>query len=281
MTMHKHAIRSAVPYGVVPFFQPIVGLSGSYTTLSYEALGRIAIGGDILSPGQFLSEFEGTPLMAEFDREVTAKSIAEVAVWNVRRSTPLHLHVNAGKENLSDLGYAHFLRELLTAHQLDPAFLTVEVVESCPFWREPEVLEVLQALRELGVNLAVDDFPCWEDPSALLGFLDEQTVEFSTLKLDRSLVMALGKDDMSNSARREMVGYIRQVRALGMGVVAEGVENIDHVQLLQSLGVQAVQGFAIGRPQPAQHAHHLTEGETTSRVVPIPHWSTRQRPAAH
>ncbi len=253
--MHEIAkLRAAVPYGVVPFFQPIIGLREE--ALSYEALGRLVVDDEILHPGQFMSQLEELSLMVEFDREVTAKSIALVARWNAHRATPIHLHVNVGKENLSDPGYVHFLREMLMAHQFEPHHLTVEVVETCVFYEHPNQCDTLRGIRELGVKLAIDDFPCWDDAATLMRFLERKAVDFTMLKLDRSAVTALCGDESQTFDRTVVMEYLRRARALNLTIVAEGIEDLTAVPLLEQLEIDAIQGFAIGRPAPAAMVYH-------------------------
>lgn len=268
-TLTAKQVKDAIPVGVVPFFQPIVATSG---VISYEALGRLVVSGETLAPGQFMPFLEGLALEAEFDREVTAKAIAQVAKWNAHRSVPVHIHVNASSQTLRDPGYVHFLREMLAAHRLAPELLTVEVVETCAFWKQKEVLATLSAVRWVGVQIAIDDFPCWEDPEALLSWLERDTVGISALKLDRSLVQDACRPDAAPVVLREVQRYVRLARQRGMTVVAEGVENDEQALAMQLLGADALQGFGIGRPCPAEtayhHTHDLVEVQLALRTPP-------------
>ncbi len=269
-----NAIRRAIPHGVVPFFQPIIDIADqvpevvsrqvpqeALNQLSYEALGRLYIGGQMLLPGEFLPIIEGTALMVEFDRKVTAKSIRQVAIWNVHRSNPLHLHVNASTEALSDPGYVHFIWESLHANEFAPELLTVEVVETCSFWKRPDILNTLSALRWLGVNLAIDDFPCWPDPLSLLRYLKRQTIGFGAMKLDRPLIHEVCRKDVRQRKFDEVARYLEIAHGLGMKVVAEGIENSTQSLTMQLMGADSLQGFGIGLPAPSERAHHLLCGE--------------------
>lgn len=250
-------IVAAIPQGVTPFFQPIAWVDGR---ISYEALARLSVGqphARLLEPRAFLPFIEGEPELAELDCQMIARALHEVSRWNLRVPLPISLHVNVSDHVLVDPSFPAYLQELLVAHQVAPELLTVEILEHSQFWHRPEMLRVLAAIRRLGVHLAVDDFPNWEDPEGLLAWLRSDPLGISILKLDRSITTLVCAHTVAQSEFDRVVGYIETARRAGLRVVAEGIETTDQAVFMQCLGVDALQGYGIGRPAPASAVYHL------------------------
>ncbi len=260
--------------GALPFFQPI--LSESWDGVGYEALGRLVVNGDTLAPAQFLPILESAGLLPEFDQCITAKAIRQIADWRESCEVPLRLNVNASPETLRNGTFVSFIGQCLRDNGFPSALLTVELMETCSFWRDKDILATLRGLQSLGVNLAIDDFPEWEESTALLEWLGRETIRVRTLKLDRSVVRrACGRDldspyELSelHRARDEVSGYVRFADEHSLALVAEGVEDERDRMILTRLGIGTFQGFGLGRPQPAMQAYHLRQ--LTTSVVSVP-----------
>lgn len=258
-TLRGVQIRLAIPHGVVPFYQQILNLEKP-EEICYEVLGRLTVNGSMLAPGEFLPSLVRSPLMARFDREILRLAIAQCAAWATEEDRFVHLHVNASAQALVHPTYATFVKELLSRYQVDPQYLTIEVVETCTFWKSQTTLRTLKELRRLGVNIAIDDFPCWENPQALLDWLAANKGAVQTIKLDRSLVnAACGYDVKGNridefaadSYLQQLIRYVAFARKMDLAVVAEGVENQEQMVTMQLCGIELLQGYGIGKPQPA------------------------------
>ncbi len=242
----RHIVE-AIPDGVVPYFQPIVAKDGH---LSYEALGRLRVDGQLLTSMQFLPFLEGRLQLAAFDRQLIALAVAEMARCNLHNPRPVSLHVNVCNELLCDADFPQYLCEVLLAHDVWPWLLTVEILEHSDFWHNPKMISVLRDINRLGVQLAVDDFPCWTDANGLLVWLVDNQLGITVLKLDRSVIIRVAADDSTRADCDEVIRYIELARKAGMRVVAEGVETDEQALFMQCLGVDALQGFNIGRPAP-------------------------------
>jgi len=144
---------------------------------------------------------------------------------------------------------------LLKAHNVSPEQLVIEVVETCTFWREPAILYTLSRLRNIGVEIAIDDFPCWEESEGLIDWLRTEPVGIKTLKFDRSLVREVC-DNKESAEPREFMRYLAFAHERDMRVIAEGVEDEHDAITMELCGVDALQGFGIGKPKPAHLAFH-------------------------
>jgi EAL domain-containing protein (putative c-di-GMP-specific phosphodiesterase class I) len=127
---------------------------------------------------------------------------------------------------------------------LEPHLLSLEITETTIMADAEAAAETLRAIRALGVRLAIDDFGTGYSS---LTYLRRFPVE--TLKIDRSFVAGIGRD-REDEAIVDMV--LSLARALGLQVVAEGVETADQVDRLRRVGCDLMQGYYFGKPMPAE-----------------------------
>jgi EAL domain-containing protein (putative c-di-GMP-specific phosphodiesterase class I) len=121
--------------------------------------------------------------------------------------------------------------------------LEVEITESAMMGDQAEILAELAAIRALGVKLHVDDFGTGYSSLSQL-----QRMKMDVLKVDRSFTAELGR---SKEGTVFFQAIVSMAHALGMEVVAEGVENEDQLMILRALNCNEVQGYFVARPQPA------------------------------
>lgn len=268
-SVDAYSVQTSVPFGALPFFQPIVNLADS--SVSFESLGRLRHEGVVLNPAQFLPHLEGTPALEQFDRAILAKSVAQIAEWKMRLKVHAHVHVNASSDALRSTSYAQYVHRLLTRSKVDPSQLTIEVIETCSFWKDEQILKTLAVLQAIGVKVAIDDFPAWSDPRGLLEWLTAQPRGVDYLKIDRSLVRKvcdLRQD--GGLAFREIREYVSVAKSLGIHTIAEGVEKVVDSEIMQFCGVDALQGYGIGKPVPAHLAEqHFNISSTQQCALPM------------
>jgi EAL domain-containing protein (putative c-di-GMP-specific phosphodiesterase class I) len=126
---------------------------------------------------------------------------------------------------------------------LEPRYLSLELTESVLVNHHKEGSEALHALRAMGLHLAVDDFGTGYSSFSYL-----KHFPLDTLKIDRSFIreIAIHPDDAAITTAIIAMGH-----ALGLRVIAEGVETEAHLALLQKQGCDEVQGYLVGRPVPS------------------------------
>lgn len=215
----------------------------------YPADGRL-LGGEVLlrwdhpslgeiSPREFLPIVEVLGLTARLDAWVMARSLAWFAAPRPGAVLPI-LAINVNLASLEGPGFITALDEQLRRHGLDPRRLELEITEHADFSDPERVAQTLKALERLGVRLALDDFGTGRTAFQLL-----QRLPLSTVKLDRDLLYAAGREPR---AREAYVALVRFCEQLGLDTVAEGVENGAQAEWLSELGVTEVQGFFYARP---------------------------------
>jgi EAL domain-containing protein (putative c-di-GMP-specific phosphodiesterase class I) len=227
---------------IVLHYQPKVDLA-SGELVGVEALVRWAHPDrGLLGPGEFVALAERTELMRPLTGRVLELAATQAAAWR-RAGTPLQVAVNVTMGDLVDDAFPGEVESLLQRHGLEEGALALEITESSMMSEPERVREVLARLAGLGVTLAVDDFGTGYSS---LGYLRELPVP--VLKIDRSCVLGMAQGD---SGRTIVRATVELAHALGLEVVAEGVETDGVRDELAALGCEVGQGWLFGRPVPA------------------------------
>lgn len=224
------------------WYQPQIDAS-TLRPCALEALVRWRHPTDgLLSPVSFLPGARRAGLMPLLSQEVVRLAVADVARWHAA-GLRLRVAINCAPPELLSGVFVPRLREAMRAADLPPSIFVLEVTEES-FIAEPErAREILEDVRLQGVQISIDDYGTG---FSSLAYLRDLPVD--ELKLDRSFVSPIGTD-----ARSRMIvsSTVQMARALGMRTVAEGVEDAATAADLIAMGVDALQGYHISRPMPA------------------------------
>jgi diguanylate cyclase (GGDEF)-like protein/PAS domain S-box-containing protein len=218
----------------------------------------------LLLPADFLPLAEETGLIIPMGRWVMEQACMQAAAWqsDVCRRRPYRVSVNvSGHQLLSDDAPA-MIAEALASSGLDPARLAVEITETVLLGETSAAVKVLTALNALGVRIFLDDFGTGYSSLSYL-----KRLPFDAVKLDRAFVRGLDE----SSVDQQIIGAVVQmVRALGMTVVAEGVETEAQRTRLGELGCHVLQGYHFARPMPAEQMSGMLVAECSGDGVPDP-----------
>ena len=236
------ALRQALAEGGLRLhYQPLVDLT-SGRLLGVEALARWPhpVQGDI-PPDQFIPLAEQSDVIVPLTRWVLETALAQAQTWRRQHGLQLSLSVNLSAH---DPFLPQTVANLLRQYETSPRQLTLEITESALMADPSRTLDVLTRLSALGVRLAVDDFGTGYSS---LAYLKQWPVH--VLKIDKSFVLGL-----SSSRNPEDTAIVRAVvalaQALGLSVVAEGVETREAWDVLRALGCTVAQGYYVSRPLP-------------------------------
>jgi len=233
----RHAIRRGQLWVA---YQPITD-TFTQRTVGAEALVRWThpVRGPI-PPAEFIPVAEETGLITEIGTWVLQESLHQLAAWRDQGILPagFSLSVNASTRQILDHALHDAIAQGLRHHHLDPAQLTVEITESVMMGNPETVSEVLGDLRALGIHLSVDDFGTGYSSLSYLSWFPVTGV-----KVDRAFVDGLGVDERDEAIVRAVVAM---ACALGLSVIAEGVETQRQREILCRLGVEQGQGWLWG-----------------------------------
>ncbi len=215
-------------------FQPLIGFD-TRAVVGAEALLRARLDGAPLSPIAVIEAATRAGRMREIGRHVLARACGTHAVWRAAGHGCLTMMVNIDATELGNPELASSTASILVDHGMPADRLVLELTETAFIEDLPEVRENLAALRALGVGLALDDFGAGY---ASLSHL--RSVPLTMVKLDRQFVASVDGAGIDHEIVRNV---IRLGHALGLRVVAEGVEKESQREALQALGCDAWQGF--------------------------------------
>jgi diguanylate cyclase (GGDEF)-like protein len=223
-------------------YQPLVSCNDEADLEGFEALVRWEhpeLG--LIKPIDFMSIAEETGLIVPIGEWVIDQALNQVQHW--RESRPgVTISVNLSARQLSDSHLVEYLSDALREGGHDPGVLCLEVAEGALEAAPELAMRQLAALNELGVRLAIDDYGTGTSSSITLSELPVHI-----LKIDTTLVSRLGHDEGDADAVSEAV---QLGHALGLTVVAEGVETDAQLDQLRRLGCDGAQGYLFSRPMP-------------------------------
>jgi diguanylate cyclase (GGDEF)-like protein len=250
----REVARALASHAFDVHYQPIVTADGGAMT-GVEALLRWnhPTRGPI-PPSLFVPVAEEAGLMDRLGEFALRRAISDAARW-----PDLYLSVNLSPVQVRDRALVDLVSAILRETGFKPARLVLEVTESVLIENPDETTETLEQLRALGVRLALDDFGSGYSNLSYL-----QKLPFDKLKVDRSFVAAL--DRFANG------GVIIQAivalgRALGMGVVIEGVETEEQRVLLRLAGCNEMQGYLFSKPIPREAIERLLQNRQAATRV--------------
>jgi len=220
------------------FFQPKIELSTGKVA-GAEALVRWHGPDGLVAPASFLAEIERKHAMAPLLHFVMNTAAREMTRW-LRRMPDITIAVNSTASDLADGDFVDLLAEILGLWSVAPSHLVLEITETT-LMRDPVAsIDTLHALRKLGVRTSIDDFGTGYSS---LAYLKDLPVD--ELKIDRSFVQRI----CTHPAEREIVATIIKLgQAMGIKIVAEGIESAAVAEELKSLGCNFGQGFYFGKP---------------------------------
>ena len=237
----ERRLRAALAAGqIVTVFQPKVDLrTGSQVGVEALVRWRKPKRG-LVAPGEFLPQIESSPVMHALTRTVLDQALGQLAAWRRAGIAIRSMAVNIPSHSLLKEGFEGQVKDLLAYHRIPAAHLTLELTEASFIEQADLAQERVSSLRNLGVAVSIDDFGTRYSSLARLAGLD-----VSELKIDRAFVAGMRR----NQADLAVVQMIIDLgEALGLRVVAEGIEEEEDAEELRRLGCTIGQGFLYARP---------------------------------
>jgi diguanylate cyclase (GGDEF)-like protein len=220
-------------------YQPKVDLSMN-RTLGVEALLRWKHPQHgLISPGEFIQLAEQSDLIRSLTYWVMDEALYQCHVWRQTGYT-LNVAVNLSPRNLHDSGLPVKLGGLLAKWAVPAGCLTLEITENAIMVDPERAMTILLRLHDMGIHLSIDDFGTGYSSLIYL-----KKLPVSQIKVDRSFVMNMTHDEDDAVIVQSTIDLGHN---LDCEVVAEGVENLETLERLRSLGCDQVQGYYLSRP---------------------------------
>jgi EAL domain-containing protein (putative c-di-GMP-specific phosphodiesterase class I)/ActR/RegA family two-component response regulator len=226
--------------GITPLVQPIVRLDGNTPKLD---------GVECLTRGPVDSPFQRADALFAYARHKRAEHIVDrhcistalEAAAAIRADIRLSLNVHASTLGRSG-DFCDWLCSVAAKNSIDPQRLTIEIIEHTAVWNKSEFLDTLAALRNAGMRIALDDIGLGHSNFKMM--IDAKPDYF---KLDRYFVHGCHRD---KSRQAVVASMAKLAEELDGSVIAEGIEDLEDLEVLQNAGIVLFQGFLFGRPVP-------------------------------
>lgn len=196
----------------------------------------------LLLPSEFIEVAEELKLINAISYWVMQQACKAAMSW----TRPLKVAVNVSAVEFEQGNLVTTIQDALSASGLIPERLEIEITETVIMTNTDLTIKTLKEVRDLGVSVAMDDFGTGYSS---LGYLCK--FPFDKLKIDRSFLLSKGQPIQS---QRIIEAIITLGHSLDLNVVAEGVEHVEQLEMLETLSCGEAQGFYLGRPMPATEA---------------------------
>jgi predicted signal transduction protein with EAL and GGDEF domain len=242
-------------------YQPKVDMESGLVT-GVEALLRWThpeLG--LVPPAEFIPLAEETGLIIPIGRWVLREACAQNMAWQRRGLLPVAMAVNLSPRQFADEHLLHDIDLALAESEMSPVLLQLEVTESMMMRNVPRAVRVLHAIQSRGIRLAIDDFGTGYSSMSLM-----KQFPIDTIKIDRSFVRDLPRDSEDQAIAQAIISM---GKALGMTVVAEGVETVEQQAFLKHHDCDEMQGYLFSRPLPPRDVAELLSSAQVTSSPPL------------
>lgn len=235
------------------YYQPQVATDGELHALEALLRWRHPYRG-VVAPDKFIDVAEDTGMIASLGEWVIEHTVKQIAEWQQSNSIAqdVRFSINVSAKQLESASLCEYVEEILDRYEVSPKCLVLEITESLLVQNEDIVDSVLTRLSDIGLTFSVDDFGTGYSSLASI-----QNAPVGQLKIDKQFISDLrlyDEDDekAQQDKRSALVNAILSLgKALGLDVVAEGVETEEQSQVLQRLGCNYMQGHLFSKALPA------------------------------
>jgi diguanylate cyclase (GGDEF)-like protein len=232
-----------------------------------EALVRWRQGATLIAPSEFITYAEEHGLIEALGGWVMRTACLQLAAWLADGASTVRMAVNLSPRQMGCAGLVSSIESALADASLPSHLLELEITEGAVVNQDRATAEVLDALRSLGVGIALDDFGTGYSSLAYLRHLP-----VTLIKIDKSFLDNLPEE---NNAKQVVAAIVAMAHALGMRVIAEGVERAAQAEFLKEIGCDFAQGWFYGRPMGPAAIRELLRGVLEGPPPDRPHQGLR------
>ena len=210
----------------------------------------------VVSPAEFIPIAEKSGHILAIGNWVLEQVCQQLRIWEGEGERALQVAVNISPVQLAAPSLVTDILAIVGRYQIDPAHIMLEITESAAMSDAELTHATIDQLKGAGFMLAIDDFGTGYSS---LSYLQEFGIH--QLKVDRAFIQALSKGDGKGYA--VVSAIIGLAHALGLEVVAEGVETVEQLNVLKGLQCDQIQGYLLGTPMPSSELLRLTDRAPT------------------
>ena len=253
--LHKAIERNEL----VMHYQPKIDVR-SGRMVGAEALMRWNRAGRLVPPADFIPLAEETGLIVPLSEWALREAARQAKAWQTSFGFADSIAVNLPSHLFARSDLIEHIHQCVTAFSVPHRVIMLEITETNLMKDLQDVIPALHRLNEIGVEIAIDDFGTGYSSLAYL-----TTLPISELKIDRSFVRDLGITPQSSAVIQAIMAL---ARALGLRVIAEGVETLRQMEVLHRLGCGVMQGFLFSRPAAADELERWLQSTVLPRNAP-------------
>lgn len=230
----------------VMYLQPKCNITDS-TIVGAEALVRwIMPERGLIPPDEFVPVFEKNGFVVKMDEYIWEEACKLIRKWLDEGIVPVPISVNVSRKHLTNTEFIHVLDDLIAKYRIPKAYLEIEITETVD---EAGISESMAMLKEHGFTLLMDDFG-----SGYSSLNTLKNTQFDVIKIDRGFL----HDFIGSDRGQKIVEHtIKMTRAIGLDIVAEGVESREQAAFLENCGCNTAQGFYYAKPMEIQEFERM------------------------
>lgn len=225
------------------YYQPKISIE-TKKIIGAEALIRwIEPDGSMISPNVFIPIAEKTGMISDISHFVLVEACQQNSIWQQMGLSPIVMSINFASGDFYQANVCDVVKEQLYKTGMQAKWLELELTERLALGDINYTVQQMNALREMGILLAMDDFGTGYSSLSYI-----QLLPLTLLKLDRSFIIEIETDTV---AQEIVSAVIKIAKSMRIETIAEGVEYEGQAQILQEMGCDYIQGYLYGKPMPA------------------------------
>lgn len=243
------------------YYQPKIDLQ-TKKIMGAEALVRwIKPDGTMISPNVFIPIAEKTGMISDISQFVLREAVQQAALWQQMGLTPIVMSINFASGDFYQANVCEVVQDVLVKYGLQPKYLELELTERLALGDINYTVQQMNALRDMGILLAMDDFGTGYSSLSYI-----QLLPLTLLKLDRSFIIEIETDRV---AQEICSAVIKIAKSMDIETIAEGVEYDGQAAILKEMGCDYIQGYLYGKPMTAMDFQKRLEINTYGRTLSI------------
>lgn len=194
----------------------------------------------LLPPSFFIPFSEKSGLIVDLDHYIYEHTIRDISRWENNGEPLVRMSINLSRRTVYNDGLISFLKDTAKRYGVESKWIDIEITESLAARDAAFLYQLVSKIKALGMATSIDDFGV-----GYSSFNSLKKLPFDTLKIDKSFIDDIEVDTKSRDIVRAVIDL---AHSMGMWTIAEGVETAKQVEILSSMGLDAVQGYYYSRP---------------------------------